>query len=514
MRKMEKYKEYIMGKKYYEFMSGLSSEDLYEGLLGHGLFSDKLPPFLTSEMFLDYCNKHEPEFGNHKKEQSYIFYETMRNINIPRSLGIPNPMSYQRLCLHLKSNWTKIIEHFKNKTQDEEFKMSRIHIRKMKDNSKIFKMNYSDFKNDGTPEPDLLIGKKYQVDADISTCFPSIYSHSIAWALVGKETAKQNKKDTKIWYNKLDFYTRNTKNGETNGLLIGPDASNLLSEIILTSIDYELYKAGWRYIRNIDDYTCYVTSYEKGQQFLVELSQQLRSYDLILNHKKTQIRPLPIASVEHWVRKLDIYSKFNEKEIVNFKDVRSYLDLSIQLMQENNNNSAILNFAIKVLSKKKMTSNAIEYYVKTIFHLATIYPYLIPLLEDNLFKVFKVEREVISGFSKLIYEEGMNNNNFEAASYAIYYSLKYDFVIEELDFMKIRESNHCILLLLAFLYCKQYNLSAEMTRFRKIANELNKEEENFNRNWLFVYEVLSKSSLKGDWKKLKENKVRFVTNLS
>ncbi len=51
-------------------------------------------------------------------------------------------------------------------------------------------MNYSNWKTDGTPEPDLLIGKRYLVKADISTCFPSIYTHSIPWALIGKDDAK------------------------------------------------------------------------------------------------------------------------------------------------------------------------------------------------------------------------------------------------------------------------------------------------------------------------------------
>lgn len=53
-------------------------------------------------------------------------------------------------------------------------------------------MSYSNWKTDGTPEPDLLIGKRYVVKADISTCFPSIYTHSIPWALAGKATAKKN----------------------------------------------------------------------------------------------------------------------------------------------------------------------------------------------------------------------------------------------------------------------------------------------------------------------------------
>lgn len=41
-----------MKKKYYEFMNELSSDELYEGLLGYGLFNDKLPPVLTSKVFL------------------------------------------------------------------------------------------------------------------------------------------------------------------------------------------------------------------------------------------------------------------------------------------------------------------------------------------------------------------------------------------------------------------------------------------------------------------------------
>ena len=76
------------------------------------------------------------------------------------------------------------------------------------------------------------------------------------------------------------------KHGETHGLLIGPHVSNLLSEIILVKIDKILYDKGWRYIRNIDDYTCYVSTYEDGQLFLTELSEQLKAYDLTLNHKK------------------------------------------------------------------------------------------------------------------------------------------------------------------------------------------------------------------------------------
>ncbi|WP_240335308.1 hypothetical protein [Paraliobacillus sediminis] len=85
-------------KKNFEFMNEITGDELYEGLLGFGMFSEKLPPFLTSKPFYEYCRTNNPTFINTKKEHSYIYYENMRNINLPRSLGIPTPMSYQRLC--------------------------------------------------------------------------------------------------------------------------------------------------------------------------------------------------------------------------------------------------------------------------------------------------------------------------------------------------------------------------------------------------------------------------------
>ncbi len=504
-----------MVKKYYEFMKEITDEELYEGLLGFGMFSDKLPPFLTSKPFFDYCQNNNPTFSNTKPEQSYIYYENMRNINVPRPLGIPTPMSYQKLCVHLRNNWGKIIDHFEKNTTNEKHKISRIHIRKKKDSEKLFNMNYSDFKKDGSPEPDLLIGNNYVINADISTCFPSIYTHSLSWALVEKEIAKAHKgvQYKNEWYNELDFFVRNNSNGETHGILIGPHSSNLLSEIILTSIDFELSRKGWKYIRNIDDYTCYVTDVEEGQKFLIDLSEQLRKYKLVLNHKKTTITPLPIASTDRWVRKLNTYLKLTEKTVMDYKDVQAYLDLAIELMHSNNDNSAIINYTIKVLANKKLSTNATDYYIKTIFHLTIIYPYLVPLLEEHVFKAFNVEKESIMEFSKKIYDEGIKNNYYELTSYSIYYSLIFEFEIQDIDFDIIMKSNHCILLLLGFLYCEKNKLNSEVKVFKRLARELIKDKDDFEQNWLFVYEVLPKSSLKSDWKLLKDNNVSFIQEL-
>ena len=61
----------------------------------------------------------------------YVSYENMRNINIPRNLGIPTPMGHELLCKYLSDNWNQITEYFKQKTSGQSIIISRIHIRKI-----------------------------------------------------------------------------------------------------------------------------------------------------------------------------------------------------------------------------------------------------------------------------------------------------------------------------------------------------------------------------------------------
>lgn len=494
-----------MDKLYVDFINEITKEELYEGLLAYGLFSDKLPPFLSSKGFYDYCKNLNHEFKAGEKQ--YIYYESIRNINFPRPLGIPNPMAYQKLCKCLSEKWDKIQEHFKKMTENQLYKVSRIHIRKLNNSRKLFEMSYNNWMSDGTPELDLLIGKRYMVKADISNCFPSIYTHSLPWALVGKETAKKNRNGKK-WFNKIDRCAQNIKNGETHGLIIGPHTSNLLSEIILCFIDNKLNK--WDYIRNIDDFTCYVETYDKAQEFLVELSKELREFDLVLNHKKTEIIELPIESKEPWINKLNSASLLLKGRKVNYNEARLYLDLTIDLFKCNKMNSAILNYAIKALGSFELTYNAKQYCLKTIFHWTLIYPYLVIILEKNVFNVFSADISQINEISQRIFKNGLENRNYEAVSYAIYFAIKYKFELSDICAYDAIESDHCIYKLLTYIYFAKNNDNKSKELLEDHAKNLKSNDEDFNRNWLFVYEVLPVDCFEDEWKAIKRNNVSFI----
>ena len=118
--------------------------------------------------------------------------------------------------------------------------------------------------------------------------FPSIYTHSIPWALHGRRKAKRDR-SLLLEGNLLDRVTQDTRDGQTNGLLIGPHASNILSEIVLTDIDRTLVASYGRYSRHIDDYEYAAKTYEEAESFIRNLSIQLRERELRINEKKTEI---------------------------------------------------------------------------------------------------------------------------------------------------------------------------------------------------------------------------------
>lgn len=493
-----------MSKRYSDYMNEITADELYEGLLAYGLFNEKLPPIFTSESFYNYAPA-QP-FSN--KAHGFIFHESMRDINIPRPLGIPNPMAYQRLCECLRDNWTEIQAHFERQTKGDSHKISRIHIRKQKNTEALFKMNYKNWRTDDSPVPDMLVGKKYVVSADISTCFPSMYTHALCWALMGKDNAKKNR-NQKFWVNELDHCCMNLRSSETHGFLIGPHASNLLSEIILTVVDSELSKK-WDYVRNIDDYTCYVDSYEKAQEFLTEIRTQLRRFDLPLNHKKTKIERLPVASTRQWVRHLNTFDLATAYGKVDFKKAQAYLDLAVTLMEENNGNAAVLNYAIKVLSKRELTKNAKKYTLKTILHFAIIYPYLIPLLDEYVFKPFDASKSDIERFSNIIFDNAQEAKNYEALIYAIYFSLTYDFDISGITATFAIQENSCLLKIFTWIYFSRRKSRAEIKALKDHAYNLLQNEDELDENWLFIYEVLPKTDLKGDWKPMKAAGISFI----
>jgi Reverse transcriptase (RNA-dependent DNA polymerase) len=321
----------------------LTPASLRNGLLDYGLFSEKVPPcfisvglttIVSDEMSKLIAKSNEKGFGKKvdRCAHDFIRYEAVRETNIPRILGVPHPEAYAVQCFGIAKNWEEIAIHC-NKPHPP---ISQVYVRHVTGN-RVFAMNYKGNERYELEEKEIQwkAGAQYVVKADIASCFPSIYTHSIPWALHGKTTAKSNNTSA-LTGNLLDKLTQSTRDKQTNGLIIGPHSSNVISEIVLTAIDVELQKKGYeKLFRHIDDYTFYARTRDEAEKFIKDLGLSLRTYEMSLNDKKTQILALPRPSIENWIQRLNRFS-FPDKEIT-FRSIRSYLDLALECVQKMKN---------------------------------------------------------------------------------------------------------------------------------------------------------------------------------
>ncbi|MCW8965971.1 MAG: RNA-directed DNA polymerase, partial [Candidatus Pacearchaeota archaeon] len=144
---------------------------------------------------------------------------------------------------------------------------------------------------------------------DISKCFDSIYTHSIGWAVIGKEAQKESLRlNTGTFPDKFDKLMQRMNQGETNGIIIGPEFSRIFAEIILQAIDREvthklaarseplLYGRDYEVFRYVDDYFIFVND-DSNETFIVEqLQHTLKKYKMYLNTSKAITYKKPIIT--------------------------------------------------------------------------------------------------------------------------------------------------------------------------------------------------------------------------
>ena len=152
--------------------------------------------------------------------------------------------------------------------------------------------------------------KPFVLAADISRFFYTIYTHSIAWAVLGKENVKgailsaSSKKRKKHWTDELDQALQACQSRETFGIPVGPDTSRVIAEILLCGVHSEAAflsaskaSAGFRLV---DDFFLGFDDEEQCKSALIALRNALAIFNLQLNDDKTSIRPSKKVFTDRW----------------------------------------------------------------------------------------------------------------------------------------------------------------------------------------------------------------------
>lgn len=141
---------------------------------------------------------------------------------------------------------------------------------------------------------ELALKYEYVLHTDISDCYGSIYTHSIAWALHTKETAKNSRNDKNLIGNIIDCYIQDMSFGQTNGIPQGSVLMDFIAEIILGYADLELSQKisnislnDYQILRYRDDYRIFTNNPQDGDLIVKILTEILVDLGLKLNPQKT-----------------------------------------------------------------------------------------------------------------------------------------------------------------------------------------------------------------------------------
>lgn len=141
---------------------------------------------------------------------------------------------------------------------------------------------------------ELALDFNHVLHADIADCYASVYTHSIAWAMHGKATAKARKQDHSLIGNRIDRCIQDMQYGQTNGIPQGSVLIDLFAELVLGYADFELGDRldrtdilDFQILRYRDDYRIFANDSQDGEAILKILTEVLIDLGLKLNASKT-----------------------------------------------------------------------------------------------------------------------------------------------------------------------------------------------------------------------------------
>jgi hypothetical protein len=464
-------------------------------LLEKGYFPTELPiPFTTAKYAIAMCNKSLPAakpFTYGKAGPNYnakcAIYNLARRGKLRRVLSVPNPIAYFHSAKSISDNWSDIDLHYNKSSQSIS--------RPTQDTNRALGWEkgfaqLSDFKLSTRS------ASKYILEADISNFYPSIYTHSIPWALHTKKIAKNNFSFSANIGNQIDAHIRNCQEKQTKGIPIGSDVSFAIAEIVMTSIDAALVPAvGNKYHRYIDDFEFGCHTYQQAETTLSKLQEILEQFELTLNSSKTKIIEAPAPLDPIWVHELKNYT-FRTGKTQQRNDFLHYFDLVMEHLN-NSPNDPIVKYAILKSSSKLAYQNNWHTYQSIILQWSLAEPGILPIALDFIRYYesigFFINKDEIKETLEFMISQHASLGHTSEVCYSIFGLMLFK-INFSVDTIKILETIENPFIALLTLDAQQQGLIDKSHVF-VLWQSLMVADELKTSNWLLAYEALIKGWL-------------------
>lgn len=354
-------------------------------LLSKGYFPKELPPPFTTESYAlavasPQAAPHLANFSSRPWFSMLCTHNLVRTGGLRRNLSIPNPKHYFRLADHIVNNWLNLT----TLTNESPFSYS-----KPIDGQSTRAISPQHSLAERTvARAHLRSTGRILLKADITRFFPSVYTHAIPWAIMGK-TAAKNAHATgtlrRTWQDRLDMLSRSLNSNQTVGIPIGPDTSLLIAEVILSRIDSELIQKfhNLRCLRYIDDYEFVFQTRSEAEEVLGYLQFLLNNFELAINPNKTGIIDLPKPIENIWTTKLR-YFIFRDAGVTGQKhDLMAFFDCAFELFKEHQD-EGLMKYAVARLRGIDIQEENWDFLESLLMHCVSIEPACLPQVCDQV----------------------------------------------------------------------------------------------------------------------------------
>lgn len=315
--------------------SPMTESQFLAALIQTAYFPSEAPPVLTARYFSDFCESNYVQIKRDKKSQlnkvtKYGVFSAPRAANGRRSLALVHPLAQLNLSIVLATNRREIAELISARGT------SLYRTTESKKDSLAFQS--LDFKRWRSVRAEIASVTPILLCADISRFFYTIYTHSVPWAVIGKEKVKElldtdRRKLERHWAHELDVALQRCQSRETFGIPVGPDTSRIVAELILAGIesDKKISKITKEqpYQRLMDDFIVGFAEHAQAEQALVALRHALWKYSLQLNEPKTRIVPSSLYFDERWKLDMESLTLSSSDEAQQERDIHRLVDVTL-----------------------------------------------------------------------------------------------------------------------------------------------------------------------------------------
>lgn len=203
-------------------------------LIGDGYFPVEVPPAFSTHSFASMVDVIGSDLASFVRNSSRCLYHSYPRVQHSRRLlGIPNPLHQLRLSRVIEEFWPDLEKHMAQST---------LSLTTLKISERPPRALTKNFGFDALDTERVLRSSaaRYLLKADLSRFYHTLYTHSIPWAIHTKEVSKEKRRDRTLFGNLIDEAVRNTQDQQTMGIPVGPDSSDLISEILGVALDLHL----------------------------------------------------------------------------------------------------------------------------------------------------------------------------------------------------------------------------------------------------------------------------------